>query len=115
MLFCGDVTVARRNILSRVPGGCPDWPDSDSASVQGHAVDATGAPVSGIAVAAAASSLSTRPIGSGGISGRDMLCTPLSRTARRCDSGRRQRDGYSYYDALQVNLNGRVGRDLGLM
>ena len=24
-------------------------------------------------------------------------------------------DGYSYYDALQVNLNGRVGQRLGLM
>jgi len=24
-------------------------------------------------------------------------------------------DGYSHYDALQVNLNGRVGRNLGLM
>ena len=93
MLFCGDVAVARRNVLARVPAGCPDWPESDAASVQGNVVDATGAPVSGIAaaVATAASSLSTRPNGSGGISGHGMLCTPLSRTARRCDSERRQR------------------------
>jgi hypothetical protein len=25
------------------------------------------------------------------------------------------KDGYSYYEALQVNLNGGVGRNLGLM
>lgn len=47
-----------------------------------------------------------------------MTCNPLSATNPQPPYAVIQsdvNDGYAYYDALQLNLNGRVGRNLGLM
>ncbi len=48
----------------------------------------------------------------------NLVCNPLSPTSPQPPYAVIQsdvNDGYSYYDALQVNLNGRVGQRLGFM